>query len=76
MRFLVCIATLSCCLSGLHALSETLAYSGSAQKHLLTEHHEGPALDMFITDFRQKVAPDGTLLVPVAAATTHSSCLL
>ena len=72
MHFLRCVATLSCCLSGLHTITVTLAYSDSAQDDLLTESHERAALDIFNSDFKQKVAPDGTPLNSDAAATSHS----
>ena len=62
MRYLVCTAILSCCLSGLHTIILTLAYSDTAEDHLLTKGHERAALDMFTSDYRQKVTLHGTRL--------------
>ena len=74
MRLLMRVAILSCCLSGLHTIVGTLAYSDSAQDDLLTESHERAALDMFNFDFRQKVPPDETPLASDAALKLMVSC--
>lgn len=63
MRFLICFAILGCCLYGLQTITKILAYSDSAEEHLLSEGHERAALHIFVSDYRQKVALDGTVLI-------------
>ena len=76
MRHFVCIAILSCCLSGLHTIILTLAYSDSSENDQLTDSHERAAMDMFMSDYRQKVTPNGTGLISDAQATFTTSCLI
>ena len=75
MRYLVCIAILSCCVSGLRTIILTLAYSDSADDYLLTDSHERAALDTFMSDYRQKVTPNRTGLISDAEDTFTPSCL-
>ena len=75
MRYLVCIAILSCCLSGLRTIVLPLAYSDSADDYLLTDSHERAALDMFMSDYRQKVTPGAGLISDVKDTFTYLPCL-